>query len=71
MSEKTAEKQPTNGHLTPEEMKRAIAATEAARANDCAVAVNDVLNRFNCELMVVPVITPDGRIAATATIKAK
>jgi formylmethanofuran:tetrahydromethanopterin formyltransferase len=71
MSEKTAEKQPANGQLTAEQMRQAIAADEAARAQACMEAVNAALAEYDCELVVVPTLTPDGRVTATATIKAK
>lgn len=68
---KTITKEPTNGRLTADEMRQALAADQATRAQQCAEAVNGVLKEFDCELVVIPQLTPDGRIAASATIKAK
>jgi hypothetical protein len=59
-----------NGLLTPEEMREALAADKAAREQLCLEAVNAVLKQFDCQLVVIPQLTPDGRITAGATIKA-
>lgn len=69
----TVTKEPLNGHvtLTPEQMRAALASDQAAREQQCLEAVTAVLKQFDCQLVVIPQITPDGRITAGATIKAK
>ena len=64
---------PNNGmaeNITPEQMKQAIAADKAARERQCLDTVTAVLKQFDCQLVVIPQLTQDGRITAGATIKA-
>lgn len=63
-------KKSPNGLPTPEQMKEAIAADMTAREQQCLEAVTAVLKQFDCQLVIIPQITPDGRITAGATIKA-
>jgi hypothetical protein len=68
MSEKTAEKQPSNGQLTAEQMRQVIAADEAAQAQACLDEINEVLKRRGYALLGVPQLAPDGRIVAVVHV---
>lgn len=69
MTTKTAEQ--TNGHMTADEMKQALANERAERVQACANALNAILEQYDCEMAAVPGLTVDGRVVASVQVRAK
>jgi pyruvate/2-oxoglutarate dehydrogenase complex dihydrolipoamide acyltransferase (E2) component len=57
--------------MTPVEAARLVAADKERRVQAAAKAVQAALREHECDLMAVPVITPDGRITAQVQVVAK
>lgn len=56
---------------TIEEAKAALDADARQRVEAANSALTDILARYNCELVVSPQLTADGRITAIVQIVAK
>jgi hypothetical protein len=57
--------------MTPTEAAKLVAADKERRVKAAAEAVAAALNANECDLVAVPVITPDGRISAQVQVIAK
>lgn len=57
--------------MTPTEAAALVAADKERRVKAAAEAVAAALNEHECDLVAVPVITADGRIAAQVQVVAK
>lgn len=57
--------------MTPTEAARLVAADKERRVQAAAEAVAAALREHECDLVAVPVITPDGRITAQVQVIAK
>jgi hypothetical protein len=68
MSEAVVEKK---DKITAQAAQAIIDQEKQERALACGKAVNELLKKFNCELIAVPFFTTDGRVAAQSQIKPK
>lgn len=59
-----------NGHA-PTITKEQIEAYKMQRVKECQVAIERLLEEYECELSAVAQITPDGRIVTSIGLKPK
>jgi hypothetical protein len=57
--------------ITVEAARQAIAMERQKRAVDCGKELTALLQKFNCEIVAVPMINNEGRIIAQSQIVAK
>ena len=57
--------------MTASEAAVLVAADQQKRAQACGEAVAAMLREHGCDLVAVPVLTPDGRITAQVQVVAK
>jgi len=57
--------------ITPEQATALVNADKQRRIKAAAEAVQAALREHNCDLVAVPMITPDGRIVAQVQVMAK
>lgn len=55
----------------PEDLRSQLARLEQEQDNQCVVELRAVLDKYNRQLVGVPVITPDGRIGANVQLVPK
>lgn len=57
--------------ITVQAARQAIAQERQKRAVECGKELNALLQKFNCEIVAVPMINNEGRIIAQSQIVAK
>jgi hypothetical protein len=58
---------PTNGRLTPEQMRQMLADEGQVRANACGLEIQAILTKHRCQIVAMPQFVPDvdGRFRVT------
>lgn len=59
----------TSKKMTSEELQSLLDQDKQDRLQKCKSEIDAILQKYGCQLVAVPQITPDGRIGAMATIK--
>ena len=54
--------------LTADDARRVLEEETKRRMQQCQHVINEALRRCKCDLVAVPYLTPDGRIAARAQL---
>jgi hypothetical protein len=70
MTNQTAVK-PTNGAMSPEDMRQAIQADNERRVRACMAEIQATLDKYHCEFVSVAYFTADGRTAARTDLRAR
>ena len=59
----------TEEQITSEELQQLFEQDKNTRLQNCKQGIDMILEKYKCQLVTVPQITPDGRIIAITTIQ--